>query len=217
MRISTIAIAIGMLSSPALAEEADRNDAIVVTGQRDQLKLDQRSDAASRLNLSIMETPASVETLSQADMQFRGLRTAREAFADVPGAIAGNVPGNPAVITMRGFAGNVISILQDGVRISSSTVVQRDTNTWHFDRIEVIKGPASVLFGEGALGGVVNKVTRKPEFTGDHMDALLSYGSFDTLTAAGGVNYRLSDTLAVRADASIMRSDSLYDLSLIHI
>lgn len=212
MRISTIAIAIGMLSSPALAEEADRNDAIVVTGQRDQLKLDQRSDAASRLNLSIMETPASVETLSQADMQFRGLRTAREAFADVPGAIAGNVPGNPAVITMRGFAGNVISILQDGVRISSSTVVQRDTNTWHFDRIEVIKGPASVLFGEGALGGVVNKVTRKPEFTGDHMDALLSYGSFDTLTAAGGVNYRLSDTLAVRADASIMRSDSLYDV-----
>lgn len=212
MRISMLALTAGLLSTPALAEEADRSDAIVVIGQRDQLKLDQKSDTSSRLGLSIMETPASVETLSQADLQFRGLRTAREAFADVPGAIAGNVPGNPAVITMRGFAGNVVSILQDGVRVSSSTVVQRDTNTWHFDKIEVIKGPASVLFGEGALGGVVNKVTRKPQFDGNHMDSLLSYGSFDTLTAAGGVNYQLSDKLAVRADASMMRSDSLYDV-----
>ncbi|WP_313442281.1 TonB-dependent receptor [Novosphingobium sp.] len=212
MRASIFALAAALLASPALAEEASDNGTITVTGQRDPLKLEQRSDAASRLDLTIMETPASVETLTQADLQFRGLRTAREAFADVPGAIAGNVPGNPAVVSMRGFAGNVVSILQDGVRISSSTVVQRDTNTWHFDRIEVIKGPASVLFGEGALGGVINKVTRKPTFDGNHMDGLLSYGSFDTVMAAGGVNYRISDTLALRADASNLSSDSLYDV-----
>jgi iron complex outermembrane receptor protein len=212
MRASIFALAAALRASPALAEEASDNGTITVTGQRDPLKLEQRSDAASRLDLTIMETPASVETLTQADLQFRGLRTAREAFADVPGAIAGNVPGNPAVVSMRGFAGNVVSILQDGVRISSSTVVQRDTNTWHFDRIEVIKGPASVLFGEGALGGVVNKVTRKPTFDGNHMDGLLSYGSFDTVMAAGGVNYRISDTLALRADASNLSSDSLYDV-----
>ena len=214
MRISMLALATSLLSTPTLAEEVDRNgrNAIIVTAQRDALKLDRKSDTGSRLGLTIMETPASVDTLTQADMQYRGLRTAREVFADVPGAIAGNVPGNPAVVTMRGFAGNVVAILQDGVRISSSTVVQRDTNIWHFDRIEVIKGPASVLFGEGALGGVINKVTRKPDFTGDHMDGLLSYGSFDTLTAAGGVNYQLSDKVAMRADASYMRSDSLYDI-----
>lgn len=212
MRASIFALAAALLASPALAEEASDNGTITVTGQRDPLKLEQRSDAASRLDLTIMETPASVETLTQADLLFRGLRTAREAFADVPGAIAGNVPGNPAVVSMRGFAGNVVSILQDGVRISSSTVVQRDTNTWHFDRIEVIKGPASMLFGEGALGGVINKVTRKPTFDGNHMDGLLSYGSFDTVMAAGGVNYRISDTLALRADASNLSSDSLYDV-----
>ena len=214
MNTSLIAVAMAtcLTVTPALADEAPSTGTITVTAQRDQLKLEQRSDAGSRLDLTIMETPASVETLTQADLQFRGLRTAREAFADVPGAIAGNVPGNPAVVSMRGFAGNVVSILQDGVRISSSTVVQRDTNTWHFDRIEVIKGPASVLFGEGALGGVINKVTRKPTFDGNHMDALFSYGSFSTLSAAGGVNYQLSDTLALRADASYLHSDSLYDV-----
>ncbi|MFS0850887.1 TonB-dependent receptor [Novosphingobium panipatense] len=212
MKASLLALFAGLAATPAFADEAPRNPTITVTGHRDQVKLEQRSDAGSRLDLTVMETPASIETLTRADLEFRGLRTAREAFADVPGVIAGNVPGNPAVVSMRGFAGNVVSILQDGVRISSSTVVQRDTNTWHFDRIEVIKGPASVLFGEGALGGVINKVTRKPAFDGNHLDALLSYGSFDTLSAAGGVNYQLSDTLALRADASYLHSDSLYDV-----
>lgn len=212
MRTSLLALVASLAATSSLAQ--DRNDpaAIVVIGQRDPLKLEQESDAGSRLGLTIRETPASVETLSQADLQFRGLRTAREAFAEVPGAIAGNVPGNPAVISMRGFAGNTVSILQDGVRVSSSTVVQRDTNTWHFDRIEVIKGPASVLFGEGALGGVVNKVTRKPTFEGNHIDALLSFGSFNTLSTAAGVNLQLSDTIALRADASYLHSDSLYDV-----
>jgi iron complex outermembrane receptor protein len=205
------------LAVPASAERrdiaVDRTDAtIIVTGQRDPLKLDNQAQAGSRLGLSIRETPASVEVLTQDDLQIRGLRTAREAFNDVVGAIAGNVPGNPAVVSLRGFAGNTVSILQDGVRVSASTVVQRDSNTWHYDRVEVLKGPASVLYGEGALAGVVNKVTRRPVLGERHLDTLLSVGSFATVFAAGGVNLPLSSTIAVRADASYHRSDSLYDV-----
>jgi len=206
-----------LLAVPASAQRrdiaVDRTAAtIIVTGQRDPLKLDDQAQAGSRLGLSIRETPASVEVLTQDDLQIRGLRTAREAFNDVVGAIAGNVPGNPAVVSLRGFAGNTVSILQDGVRVSASTVVQRDSNTWHYDRIEVLKGPASVLYSEGALAGVVNKVTRKPVLGERHLDTLLSVGSFATVFAAGGVNLPLSSTLAVRADASYQRSDSLYDV-----
>ncbi|WP_225883312.1 TonB-dependent receptor [Sphingomonas aliaeris] len=197
-------------SEPTSARPADA--AIVVTGQRDPLKLDDSAQASSRLGLSVRETPASVEILTQADLQARGLRTARETFNDVVGAVAGNVPGNPAVVSLRGFAGNTVSILQDGVRISTSTVVQRDTNTWHYDRIEVLKGPASVLYGEGALAGVINKVTRKPVIGERRLDTFLSGGSFDTVSAAGGVNLPVSRTIAVRADASYLRSNSLYDV-----
>jgi iron complex outermembrane receptor protein len=199
------------LAAPAHGADTPSPD-IIVTGQRDRLDLDRAADTASRLGLSVRETPASLETLTQADLQVRGLRTAREAFDNVVGAIAGNVPGNPAVVTLRGFAGSAVSILQDGVRVSTSTVVQRDTNIWHFERIEVIKGPASVLYGEGALAGVINKVTRKPTLDGDHLDGLLSFGSFDTLEAAGGVNLKLSDTVAIRADVSYLHSNSLYDV-----
>ncbi len=206
-----------LLAVPVSAQRrdiaVDRTDAtIIVTGQRDPLKLDDQAQAGSRLGLSIRETPASVEVLTQDDLQIRGLRTAREAFNDVVGAIAGNVPGNPAVVSLRGFAGNTVSILQDGVRVSASTVVERDSNTWHYDRVEVLKGPASVLYGEGALAGVINKVTRKPVLGERHLDTLLSVGSFATVFAAGGVNLPLSSTIAVRADASYQRSDSLYDV-----
>ena len=204
-----------LLPAAALADDAPTSEPlgrVEVVGARDRLKLDDTPAAASRLGLTARETPATVQTLTQEDLQVRGLRTAREAFADIPGAIAGNVPGNPAAVMMRGFSGNAVSILQDGVRVSTSTIVQRDTNSWHFDRIEVIKGPASVLFGEGALAGAINKVTRKPTLDGMHVDALASDGSFNTRTLAAGANLPLSDTVAVRVDASQLQSDSLYDV-----
>lgn len=182
---------------------------IVVTAER---SLDTRAGAASRLPLSIRETPASIEILTQDELQRRDVRTAREAFDQVVGAIAGNVPGNPAVVTMRGFAGNTVSILQDGVRIAASTVTQRDSNIWHYDRLEVLKGPASVLSGEGALAGVINKVTRKPVLGERTLDLMLSGGSFGTIFAGAGVNLPVSPDVAVRADASYQRSDSLYDV-----
>lgn len=197
------------IATPCAAQT--ESGAITVTAQRDPLRLDEAS-AGSRLALTARETPASIEVLTQDELQLRGLRTAREAFADVAGAVSGNVPGNPAAVSLRGFAGNAVSILQDGVRVSTSTVVQRDTNTWHYDRVEVLKGPASVLYGEGALAGVINKVTRKPVLGETHLDALLSVGSFETVFAAAGMNLPVSETVAVRADASYQRSASLYDV-----
>jgi iron complex outermembrane receptor protein len=193
-------------------ERPERLDRVEVAGTRDRLLLQSPNATGSRLGLTARETPATVQTLTQEDLQFRGLRTARETFADIPGVISGNVPGNPAAVMMRGFSGNAVSVLQDGVRVSTSTVVQRDTNTWHFDRIEVIKGPASVLHGEGALAGAINKVTRQPVLDGNQFDAMLSIGSFNTRMAAGGANLQLSDTVAVRVDASQLDSDSLYDV-----
>ncbi|MFT4089836.1 MAG: TonB-dependent receptor [Asticcacaulis sp.] len=209
--LATVAIMIA--AGTAQAETTDVTE-VVVTGQRSSQLMNKLSpiSTGSRLGLSARETPATTETLSQTDMQVLGLRTSREAYSHVVGAISGNVPGNPAVVGLRGYSGGAVSILQDGLRISTSTMVVRDNNTWHYDRIEVIKGPASVLYGEGALAGVINRVTRKPVLEGNFYDGLISLGSFNTKTVAGGANLRLSDTVALRLDASNLRSDSLYDV-----
>ncbi|MFL0036118.1 TonB-dependent receptor [Acinetobacter baumannii] len=189
---------------------------LVIEAQKDldteSLHLKQVNTIGSRLGLTSQETPATVQIITQKEMQEKGLRTVKEAFRNVTGATVGNVPGNPAVLTMRGFSGNTNTVLQDGVRISASTFVTRDLDVWKYEKIEVLKGPSSVLFGEGALGGAVNLVTKKPNLERSTLEGMLNYGSFNTVRAAIGGNLPLNDELAVRSDISYLKSDSLFDI-----
>ncbi|WP_288455481.1 TonB-dependent siderophore receptor [uncultured Acinetobacter sp.] len=178
----------------------------------DPLHLKQVNTTSSRLGLTSQETPATVQTITQKELQEKGVRTVKEAFGNVTGATVGNVPGNPAVLTMRGFSGNTNTVLQDGVRIGASTFVTRDLDVWKYEKIEVLKGPSSVLFGEGALGGAVNLITKKPNLEQATVEGMLNYGSFNTLRTAIGGNLPLNDELAVRSDISFLRSDSLFDI-----
>ena len=84
-------------------------------------------------------------------------------------------------------------------------------DSWSFDRIEVLKGPASILYGEGALAGAINFVPKRPEIGERFVSGLANYGSFDELRVAGDVNQSLGDRTAVRAYASFDRSSGYVD------
>ncbi len=133
---------------------------LVIEARKDlntaSLHLKQVNTTESRLGLTSQEMPATVQIITQKEMQKKGLRTVKEAFGNVTGATVGNVPGIPAVLTMRGFSGNMNTVLQDDVRIGTSTFVTRDLDVWKYEKIEVLKGLSSVLFGEKALGGAVH-------------------------------------------------------------
>ncbi|MCR6476859.1 TonB-dependent receptor [Variovorax sp. ZS18.2.2] len=180
--------------------------AITVEGSRDanSLHLEESSGTASRLGLSVRETPASVEILSQDAIQQRGARTFSEALRGMAGLSGGGPPSSPTTLSTRGFTS--LMYLYDGVRSSGAGVVNRVQDTWNYDRIEVLKGPASVLDGEGAIGGVVNFVTKRPDRDNPHKEALLSYGSYGSTRAAFGFGGALGDASAYRIDYS--RNDS---------
>ncbi len=76
-------------------------------------------------------------------------------------------PGNGnGAFTSRGFAGpNSIQQLYDGTRfyVGAGTVTF-PFDTWNVERIEVLRGPSSVLYGDGAIGGIINVVPKKPTF-----------------------------------------------------
>ncbi|MDQ0017683.1 iron complex outermembrane receptor protein [Variovorax boronicumulans] len=179
---------------------------VVVEGSRDanSLHLEESSGAASRLGLSVRETPASVEILSQDAIQQRGARTFSEALRGMAGLSGGGPPSSPTTLSTRGFSS--LMYLYDGVRSSGAGVVNRVQDTWNYDRIEVLKGPASVLDGEGAIGGVVNFVTKRPDRSNPNKEALLSYGSYGSTRAAFGFGGALGDASAYRIDYS--RNDS---------
>jgi len=179
---------------------------VTVEGNRDasSLHLEESSGTASRLGLSVRETPASVEILSQDAIQQRGARTFSEALRGVAGLSGGGAPSAPTTLSTRGFSN--LMYLYDGVRSSGAGVTNRVQDTWNYDRIEVLKGPASVVDGEGAIGGVVNFVTKRPDRDNPHKEALLSYGSYGSTRAAFGFGGALGDASAYRIDYS--RNDS---------
>ncbi|MEP1894874.1 MAG: TonB-dependent siderophore receptor [Alloalcanivorax venustensis] len=162
-----------------------------------------------RLGLSERETPATVSTVDREDIEQLGLRNLIELYRSAPGVAAGNIPGSPASVSMRGLTD--VGYLFDGVRVADPSLVSRNLDTWNLERVEVLKGPASVLHGTGALGGTLNLVTRKPDLTGDRYDGMLEYGSHDSLRLGVGTNRVVNPNVAVRADLSHSRSSGYVD------
>ncbi len=193
--------------APAVTFAADSDDTVVVTGQR---ILDEHADVGGHLGLSNREIPAIVDVVTQQEFQVQGVRTALEAMNAAPGLNAGNLPGSVGAASMRGFHG-AMNYLYDGVRMATSDVGVRNWDSWSFERIEVIKGPASVTSGEGALAGAINFVPRRPHFDGGSGELFASYGSQDTGRIAGDLNLAVSEHVALRGDLSLSRSTGWVD------
>ncbi|ALN78919.1 TonB-dependent receptor [Lysobacter antibioticus] len=166
---------------------------------------------ASRLGLDPEELPATLDVLDRNDIQARGLRDSVEALRAMPGVMAGNLPGQPGVASMRGFASGAISYLFDGVRLTSSGFSSRNWDSFNFERIEVLKGPASVLYGEGVLAGAINYVPKSAQLDERGGELLLGYGSHGSARLGLDGNLPLSERLAIRAVLSANRSDGHVD------
>ena len=196
------AAAIAVQAAGAQTREAELGTVDIKSARDgDTLQLDSpTAGTASRLGLTPRETPASIEVLTQETMQQRGSRTLTEALRTAPGVTGGNPPSAPTTLSMRGFT-NVL-YLYDGVRTSGAGAVNRIEDTWNYERIEVLKGPSSVLNGDTAIGGTVNFVTKRPSRDDPVNEALLSYGSFGSTRAAVGLGGAVGDTSAYRIDYS---------------
>ena len=173
------------------------------------LHLTQPSPTASRLGLTLREIPASIEVIGQQTIQERGFRSISEAIEGAMGVTVGDAPGDPANFSMRGFTNNQIRLLNDGLLTGPANMTSRPRDTWNLDRIEILKGPASVLYGEGAIAGAINFVTKRPVREVQGTETFLSYGSFNTTRAAVGSGGRLgTDKLHYRVDLSYQNSDN---------
>ncbi|GLK55675.1 iron complex outermembrane receptor protein [Methylopila capsulata] len=168
--------------------------------------LKRSTEAASRLGLTVRETPAMVDVITQDRLQEQGSRSLIEAYMSAPGVVAGNLPGEPGVTAIRGFSRGAVGYSVDGVRAIDPLIASRNYDSYSFDRIEILKGPASVVSGSGALAGTINLVTRKPELGVTKADALLSYGSFDTVRAGASFNAPISENAAASASVLYGRS-----------
>lgn len=187
-------------------------DAVRVEGRRSGL--DQPAGTGTRLAISVMETPASVTVIDRATLDARGVRNTQEALFGIPGLSVASPPGNGNAVTYRGFSGSQITQLFNGIDVQYASIAARPVDAWQYERVEAIGGPASFLYGAGAVGGAINYVTRLATLDGDEARWQVAWGSFDDATLAMGANLRLGGDearQALRVDASVRNSDSAID------
>jgi len=180
-----------------------------------ELGLTKATTAGSRLELTGLQTPASVDVISSEIIRKRGQNSVAQAVTQNG---VGFTMNSPAIFgsgfAARGFTGNnSIMQLYDGTRLYLGTGnVTYPFDTWTVDRIEILHGPASVLYGEGAIGGVVNVISKKPATDAIHNEIQVSAGSYDTYGLALDSTGPLSDTVSYRISGSGRKSEGWVDL-----
>jgi iron complex outermembrane recepter protein len=176
-------------------------DEITVTAAKLR-SLEQFTPTGSRLGLSQQELPASLDVIDNDEMIGRGFFNVQEAADSQPGVTSGGSPGDQSQFSMRGFTGNQITTLRNGLYIGPSNMTTRDQNSFNVASVEILKGPASVLYGQGAIAGALNVVDKAPSFGASQIEGLATSGSYGTTNIGIGGTTHFGDTFAVRADFS---------------
>lgn len=186
---------------------------ISVTGEApsETLSLDDPSSTGSRLGLTPRETPATVSIVDRDVIESRGATDTQEILKSVPGVTAASPPGSAGAVYYRGFGATSLTQLFNGITVQYDAIAARPVDSWIYDRVEVVGGPSTFLFGAGAVGGSINYITKLASREGDFTEARASYGSYDTSQVALGINRKLGDDDGVKnhVRADINRAHSL--------
>jgi len=196
-----------LLSTPAFAEPPDAIMPEIVA-------------TASRWEEPVERVPQDMTIITRADIEKKGAPFVADLLrlqADLQVVQKGG-PGTNATLLMRGGGSNQVLVLIDGIKLNSPTTGSADLSgllTYDVERIEIIKGSQSTLYGSEAMAGVVNIITKKG--TGKlKADLSVEGGSFATVKTAGSVsggtgrtNYRLSATLSDTDGIPIAKNGSV--------
>ncbi|NIE73964.1 TonB-dependent siderophore receptor [Pantoea sp. Ap-967] len=154
-----------------------------------------RSSSGSKTDTPIIETPQSISVITRQQMQAQGAQTVTDALRYVPGVKVeayGLDPKGFDWLYLRGFNGQASSDYLNGLRQQNNSYAFFRSEPYAFDRIDVVRGPSSTLFGQGDAGGIVNRVSKKPE--ADHVNEVqLSGGNHNRLQGQFDVGGALSD------------------------
>jgi iron complex outermembrane receptor protein len=199
-------------SAQALTLPASPVTAPAVDDER--VDLNTPTTAGSRLNLTALQTPGSVENQTGEKIRERGDASVQDAISRATGISRTGTPGDGGTsLQARGFTGQS-SVLQlyDGQRMFEGAGTSTfPVDTWSVERVDVLRGPASVMYGQGATGAVINTVSKKP-FEGEIENHIrLGYGSYDRQQEALDSGGSLTDTLSYRLNINRLRSHGFID------
>lgn len=160
---------------------------------------------AAKIEAELRDIPQTVNVIPEALFQDQGARSLNDVLRNVPGVGFSNGDGQRDQVTIRGFSAIADQFI-DGVR--DDALYFRELA--NIEQIEVLKGPASVLYGRGSSGGLINRITKKPTdkaFT----DVTTTVGSWNMKRVELDTNQPLGEAVSFRLNAALEDSDSFRD------
>ncbi|EDM34169.1 ferrichrome iron receptor [Pedobacter sp. BAL39] len=191
-----------------LSENRAELKEVAINGGKNQYQMKQ-SSSSTRMDIPLLETPQSVQVVSSAVMQDRQAFTLNELASTFTGMKANNGNGS---FTMRGFTAyspnDASFLLYNGVR-GNLFLWSQQPLLYNVAAVELLRGPSGALFSEGAPGGVVNFVTKKPLAAASY-SVDLSFGSWNFRRASADLTGPLTKNkkLLYRAILGYDRSES---------
>ncbi len=138
------------------------------------------SGTATKTDTPLIEVPQSVSVIGREEMEARGAQDVMEALRYTPGVTTSTYgPDNRGweYVLLRGFNSSTTGVYRDGLAQASFVPTYYLTEPYALERVEVLRGPASMVFGQADAGGIVNRVSKQP--TGERIREIeLQYGSY---------------------------------------
>jgi iron complex outermembrane receptor protein len=153
---------------------------VVVTGEQDEGYRVDEATAGTRTDTPLRDVPASIQVIPRQVIEDRNVTNVADALETNSGVNSETYAGHAFIPRIRGFT-SFDSVFVNGSR--RDPVVFDNPSTDNIERIEVLRGPASVLFGQGNPGGVINFVIRRP-LEEPYYNFSFQVGSFDRIRPA---------------------------------
>ncbi|MFM7330867.1 MAG: TonB-dependent receptor, partial [Brachymonas sp.] len=169
---------------------------------KDQLKVNRSSTAKG--NQALRDIPQSITVVTEKLIDDRNLDTLKEVLHNTAGVTFQAAEGGEEDIRLRGFSlAATGDIFLDGMR--DPAFYERDT--FNIDRVDLLRGSASMLFGRGSTGGAANQITKQPSLYGDH-EVSTTLGSHRYRRVTGDFNIRTAESAALRINAMHTSADN---------
>lgn len=168
------------------------------------------SATASKSDTPLLETPQSITVVGAEEMEARNVQTLEDAIKYTPGvnlSYGATGDNRSSWYQMRGFSVTT-TFFRDGLKVSGQNWQRVDP--YLLERVEILRGPASVLYGQNVPGGMVNSITKRPQ-DGFAAEAAVEYGTSDWKRVEADITGPLNadGTLLYRVTAGLHDSEGM--------
>lgn len=199
-RLALIGTCTAAISAPALAEEQSQRDYlpsdILITADRESY-VENDGSSATKTPTPLIDVPQAVSVITADQIEDQGVTQLNQALRFVPGVSLETGEGHRDEVFIRGQE-TTADFYLDGVRDDA----QYYRSLYNVDRIEVLKGANALIFGRGAGGGAINRVSKTALTSASFVNGAASVDTFGAFSLSGDVNTPLAENIALRVNGT---------------